>query len=255
VKTTELTHPKLLQTVLSLCELGQRSADLVSYREGVLDLVHDLVRFEVALFHEFSPRVPLTRAAVRGIELATITAGLGTWDDNAVLFERLRELALTRAGVASAQQAFARDARARAAWRERVCKPDRVQSVLMGHAIVNERIVSALMLCRRTGREFTEREQSVVQTLLPAIAIGDAFQQTLTDKAPNGPPTRLRCLDQRLTPRQREIVERVALGHTNSQIGEALGLSAHTVRNLLTETRRRLGAANRAEVVGLAVLR
>jgi DNA-binding CsgD family transcriptional regulator len=79
--------------------------------------------------------------------------------------------------------------------------------------------------------------------------------RTWIDKSPSGPSTQLRCFDQRLTPRQRDIVERVALGHTNDQIGEALGLSPNTVRNLLTETRRRLGAANRAELVRLAVLR
>jgi DNA-binding CsgD family transcriptional regulator len=69
------------------------------------------------------------------------------------------------------------------------------------------------------------------------------------------PPTQLRCSDQRLTPRQRELVERVALGHTNAQIAAALSLSENTVRNLLTATRQRIGAANRAELVRLAVLR
>ena len=66
-----------------------------------------------------------------------------------------------------------------------------------------------------------------------------------------------------LTPNQgaRQIAQRVASFHwrnalrSSSAIGEALGLSAHTVRNLLTETRRRVGAANRAELVRLAVLR
>lgn len=247
--------PKLSSIALSVCELAQRSADLVSYRNGVLDRLHELARFEVALFHELSPRVSLDRAAVRGIELATVVAGLAHWDENAVLFDRLRALALSQAGVASASAAYARDARAREAWRERVCKPWRVQHVLMAHSIVNERIVSALLVCRRKGPDFSTQEQRALQALMPAIAVGDALQQAWTDRAPTGPPTQLRCLDQRLTPRQREIVERVALGHTNSQIGEALGLSAHTIRNLLTETRRRLGAANRAEVVRLAVLR
>jgi DNA-binding NarL/FixJ family response regulator len=85
-----------------------------------------------------------------------------------------------------------------------------------------ERIVSALLLCRRRGAEFTEQEERALQSLLPPIAIGDALQQTWIDKSPSGPPTQLRCFDQRLTPRQRDIVERVALGHTNDQIGEAL---------------------------------
>jgi DNA-binding CsgD family transcriptional regulator len=252
---TKPSDPKLLQLALDVCELAQRAADLVGYREGVLDMLYGIVRFDVGLFHEFSPRTPLTRAAIRGIEPDTIAAGLGEWDDNAVMFERLRELALKQGGVASAEEAFARDARARTAWRERVCKPLRAQRVVIAHAVVSERIVSAILLCRSRAREFTELEQNVLRTILPAIAVGDALQQRLTDETPGGLPTQLRCLDQRLTSRQREIVERVALGHTNGQIGEALGLSVHTVRNLLTETRRRVGAANRAELVRLAVLR
>jgi DNA-binding CsgD family transcriptional regulator len=61
-------------------------------------------------------------------------------------------------------------------------------------------------------------------------------------------------LDQRLTPRQREVVELVAMGQTNQEIGQVLSISHHTVRNLLVDVRQRLGAANRAEVVRLAVL-
>ncbi|MBC7171090.1 MAG: DNA-binding response regulator, partial [Polyangiaceae bacterium] len=40
-----------------------------------------------------------------------------------------------------------------------------------------------------------------------------------------------------------------------ASIGRALGISEHTVRNLLVQVRARLGAANRAEIVRLAVLR
>ncbi|HKU39122.1 MAG TPA: LuxR C-terminal-related transcriptional regulator, partial [Polyangiales bacterium] len=99
------------------------------------------------------------------------------------------------------------------------------------------------------------RDQATMRALVPALAVGDALQQALAARALRGPAVRLRCQDQRLTPRQREIVERVALGHTNAQIGAALGVSANTVRNLLTDVRRRLAAANRAEIVRLAVLR
>jgi DNA-binding CsgD family transcriptional regulator len=47
----------------------------------------------------------------------------------------------------------------------------------------------------------------------------------------------------------------VALGHTNDAIARALGLSPNTLRNHLAEVFRRLGAANRADVVRLSVLR
>ena len=63
------------------------------------------------------------------------------------------------------------------------------------------------------------------------------------------------CRDKRLTERQREIVEHVALGHTNAEIGAAIGLSVRTVRNLLVAIMKRLDASNRADVVRVAVLR
>ena len=240
---------------LDICDLARQAADLSAFRSAALAQLLACIPADVAVFHELSPRVPLTRAALHGVSLEVMEAGRTRWDENAVLFARLRELALTRAGVAGDREAFARDARARAAWRERVCKPLGLHASLLAHLVVNERLVSALLLGRRSARGFSAAEQRALERLVPALAVGDALQQSLAQGAVAGPPTGLRCLDQRLTARQRELVERVALGHTNHEIGQALGLSANTVRNLLAETRRRLGAANRAELVRLAVLR
>lgn len=66
-------------------------------------------------------------------------------------------------------------------------------------------------------------------------------------------PTRLLCVDQRFTPRQREVVELVALGRSNEVIARGLGPSPNMVRNVLARVFEALGAANRAEVVRLAV--
>lgn len=250
-----LMDPDVAALALEICDLARRAADLTTFRQAVLARLLACIPADVAIFHELSPRVPLTRAALHGVSREVLEAGRARWDENAVLFARLRELALASAHVAGDREAFARDARARAAWRERVCEPLGVRSSLLAHLIVNERVASALLLGRRTARGFSAAEQRALERVLPALAVSDALQQSLVQGAVAGPPTQLRCLDQRLTPRQRELVERVALGHTNPQIGQALGLSANTVRNLLAETRRRIGAANRAELVRLAVLR
>ena len=251
----EATENALQQLSLELCELARQRADLTGYRSGVLSRLQPHVPFDVAVFHEFSPRSSLERAALHGVTQDVMEAGRSRWDENAVLFGRLRELALEQGGVAGDREAFAQDTRARAAWRTRVCQPLGVQSSLLAHLVVNERLVSALFLGRRGALGWSARERRALSHVLPAIAVGDALQQSLLSGQVAGPPTQLRCVDQRLTPRQRELVERVALGHTNAEIGQALGLSQNTVRNLLTEVRQRLGAANRAELVRLAVLR
>ncbi len=54
-----------------------------------------------------------------------------------------------------------------------------------------------------------------------------------------------------LTDREREIAELVALGRTNREIGEALFLSEHTVRNHLVRIFDKLGVSRRAELAGL----
>lgn len=87
------------------------------------------------------------------------------------------------------------------------------------------------------------------------MAVAAALHQSLDQAERATVPSVLRCHDQRLTPRQREIVELIALGHTNQAIASTFGRSANTVGNQLAEAMRRLGAANRADVVRLAVLR
>ena len=86
--------------------------------------------------------------------------------------------------------------------------------------------------------------------MAPTLAVVDALHQSLDQAPQRAVPTRLRCEDQRLTPRRREIVEQVAMGHTNEAIARALGVSPNTLRNHLAEVFRRLDASNRADVVG-----
>lgn len=55
-----------------------------------------------------------------------------------------------------------------------------------------------------------------------------------------------------LSPREREILEQVAGGRNNVQIGEALFISEKTVRNHLTRNFRKLGVHSRAQAIVLA---
>jgi DNA-binding CsgD family transcriptional regulator len=58
----------------------------------------------------------------------------------------------------------------------------------------------------------------------------------------------------RLTPRELEVVEYVALGLRNSDIALACGSSPNTVRNQLTRVFQKLSVASRSELTRLAVL-
>jgi DNA-binding NarL/FixJ family response regulator len=52
-----------------------------------------------------------------------------------------------------------------------------------------------------------------------------------------------------LTTAERFVLNRLASGHTNAQIGHHLGRSEKTVRNQLTRIYAKLGVANRVEAV------
>lgn len=52
-----------------------------------------------------------------------------------------------------------------------------------------------------------------------------------------------------LAPREREVMERVALGESNKEIARALGLQVITVGKCLSRAYRKLGARNRGEAV------
>ncbi len=56
-----------------------------------------------------------------------------------------------------------------------------------------------------------------------------------------------------LSAREVEVLERVAEGASNKQIGQALGLSALTVKSHLARIGRKLGTGDRAEMVALAM--
>ena len=70
-------------------------------------------------------------------------------------------------------------------------------------------------------------------------------RDALPGKAPKmmGPP---------LTRREYEILRRVAIGETNPEIAEAIGLSRNTVKTYLQSALQKLGARNRVEAIARA---
>ncbi len=253
----------------ALVTLATTAPSLVAWRQGALELLQGCLRFEAALFHELSPRVPLDRAGVIGFDLERFAATRRHWDDTAVELAPLTSLALQQGGVAtdreaffggpsrsasSAQRASGPRSRARRWWDRGVARPLGIRSAMLAHLVLDGRIVSVAFLARRRDPPFSTREREAVQGLVPMLALGDGYHLARSLPALPGVPTRVRCLDERLTSRQRQVVEYVALGRTNVEIGTALGISMHTVRNLLVKICARLGAANRAEVVRLAVI-
>jgi DNA-binding CsgD family transcriptional regulator len=238
----------------TLAHIATASVAVAPWRQAALAELRSHLRFEAAVFHELSPRVPLSQAGVVGLELAVLAATTRQWDDLAVSLAPLMHTALAQHGVATDREAFGSRGPARTRWNRLVARPLGIRAALMAHLVVDERIISAVLLMRRRDPPFSTRERQAIAALLPLLTLGDAYHLARAQPSLPGMVTGVRCVDERLTPRQREVVEYVALGRTNAEIGAALGTSIHTVRNLLVRVCARLDAANRAEVVRLAVL-
>lgn len=87
-----------------------------------------------------------------------------------------------------------------------------------------------------------ERARRIAASVGAAVSAGPVAGTHRETAPANGP----------LTPRERAVLEQVALGLTNRGIGEVLFISEKTVSVHLSRLMARLGAAGRAEAVSLA---
>lgn len=219
----------------------------------MLAALREVVPFDAAIFHAFSPRVSLASAAMKGLSPEVLAATQGGWDQLAVELGALRELANAR-GVASDREAYPAGSKGRARFVDQVAKPFGMRRMAMVHLTVRGDVRAAIALFSRKDDAFDAAALEVLRQAAGIIALAEALLVLETSAPRAAAPVALQCLDGRLTARQRTIVEHVALGHTNDQIAEALSISPNTLRNQLAEVFRRLGASNRADVVRLAVL-
>lgn len=243
----------------SILALAQEARTQKEYRERALGLLADHVPFHAAFFHALSPRVPLETGVWQGFDLDVVRASARHWDQYAVDLARLRDRAMEQGGVAVDVDVLPAAERARLHYCKHFTRPLGISALMLVHLTMSGRIVSVIGLAlkrraRAAGASFAPEHAALLREVAPALAVADVAHAThLEDRGV--PIARLRCEDGRLTPRQRDLVEHVALGHTNEEIALALGISPNTARNQLAVVFRKLDASNRAEVVRLAVLR
>jgi DNA-binding CsgD family transcriptional regulator len=238
-----------------MAQLAAEASSLPDFRARALTRLREAIAFDVGLFHALSPRVPLETGALIGIAPSALVEGMRQWDRLAVELGALRDHAMQHEGVAADHEVLAPSGRARDRFRRALGGVLRVESIVIAHLSLRGAVRAAVVLARRAPDPFGARELTLLRALVPTLGIADALHEQLDGAASARVPITLRCEDQRLTPRQREIVTMVAHGHTNAAIASALGISPNTLRNALAAVFGRLGAANRADVVRLAVLR
>lgn len=243
------------RSALEIADLGAKTDDGKAFREAVVDRIAQHVPYDAALFHALSPRVPLSTGALRGLDATELERSMSKWDDFAVELGRFRDLAVSKGGVVTDRDALPARGPARKVFEGAFGGRRKAKAAAFVHLIVRGRIVAAVVLVRFRDTPFSDAEVTWLRTLAPTLAVSDTFHQVLDRAQRASVPTELKCTDSRLSAAHREIVERVALGHTNAEIASAVGKSPNTIRNQLADVMRRIGAANRADVVRLAVLR
>ncbi|WP_410668998.1 helix-turn-helix transcriptional regulator [Amycolatopsis sp. cmx-4-68] len=83
-------------------------------------------------------------------------------------------------------------------------------------------------------------------------AVRDLAHRARVELAGVEPAAPARTVTDPLTDRERDVLERVALGRTNRQVGEELYISEKTVSVHLSRVMAKLGASRRAEAVAIA---
>lgn len=234
---------------------AEEASSLPDFRRRALARVREHVRFDVGVLHALSPRVPLSTGAIVGMDPSALAESMREWDRLAVELGALRDHAIAHDGVAADHEVFDKPGRARDRFRRALGSVLRTEAIVVAHLSLRGAVRAAVVLTRRTPERFSDADLALLRRIVPTLSIADALHESLDGAARASVPITLRCEDQRLTPRQREIVTMVAHGHTNAAVAKALGISPNTLRNALADVFRRLGAANRADVVRLAVLR
>lgn len=238
---------------LRLIRAASAAPSLLASRQLALTWLKPRVPHDAAIFHAFSPRVPLSTAAIHGVDLARLAASQRSWDDLAVELGALRELA-NKTLAASLDDALPLGSRAGKRARQLLWTSFGMRSLCIVHLVVRERVRAAVLLLAKRSRAFDAGHIAQLRALAPLLAVCDALHEELDGAPRASAPVQLRCRDTRLTARQCQVVEHVALGHRNADIAAALGVSPNTVRNTLARVFTRLGASNRADLMRLAVL-
>ena len=109
-------------------------------------------------------------------------------------------------------------------------------------------IPMAVEAIRHGAHDFIEKPfdaDTVVSRVREAI---DARQRTAGGKGSESPLASFAGEDQ-LTPREREVLERIALGASNKEAGRQLGISPRTIEVHRARIMEKLGARNTADLV------
>lgn len=103
-----------------------------------------------------------------------------------------------------------------------------------------------------TGHVIKDSESAELLAGIRAVHRGRTFVRVGGEAAPAGPAAAGTALGPALSPRERQVLELLARGHTNREVGSRLVLSVKTVETHRARLSDKLGLHTRADLVRLA---
>jgi len=125
--------------------------------------------------------------------------------------------------------------------------------VIMLTSYPDDNAVMASIMAGASGYVLKQtRGRALIEAIRTVGAGGSLLDPAITEKVLERIRSAAGSLEDKLaglTDQERHILALVAEGKTNRQIAEALHLSAHTVKNYVSDVLKKLGVARRAEAV------
>ena len=106
------------------------------------------------------------------------------------------------------------------------------------------------MAAGASGHVIKDAESGELLSAIRAVHRGRTFVQVGTETVPAEPP---RPTAPALSPRERQVLELLAHGHTNREVADRLSLSVKTVETHRARLSDKLGLHTRADLVRLAI--
>jgi two-component system response regulator NreC len=126
----------------------------------------------------------------------------------------------------------------------------------------NEEYVSQILAAGASGYVLKRAASSELVTAIRAVAAGQSYlspavTKLLIEGFIGRPPATQARIDpfDTLTAREREVMQLVAEGHTNSQIAKLLNISLKTVKAHRSNLMQKLGLHDRGELIKVAIQR
>ena len=131
--------------------------------------------------------------------------------------------------------------------------------VIMLTSYPDDNAVMASIMAGASGYVLKQtRGRALIEAIRTVGAGGSLLDPAITEKVLERIRSAAGSLEDKLaglTDQERHILALVAEGKTNRQIAEALHLSAHTVKNYVSDILKKLGVARRAEAVAYYIRR